>query len=264
MITMDDQYRFEDFGLICEVGHKHPLTPNMERKTLAIPGKVGLWDFGTEIREKPLAIPLGIIDMNRMYLQRKLNDFVAFLFDPYGQPREIKIVYDYDPDKYYLVKCTVLISPEDMISARKFILPFIADFPRKQAIAENHEIHWDSETVTFDDSYSMDTVYVDDVLVTSPQIVETTVNGYALSPTILISGSGQNVILKANGKSMSLGNFANSTFEIRGYDFTITKDGSEVFIVGEFLTLLPGMNSVEILGTNINFNLSIRIRDQYM
>jgi phage-related protein len=264
MITMDDQYRFEDFGFDCEPGNEDPATPNYESKTLFIPGRVGMWDFGTEIKDRPFSFPLKIIDRFYTNMQRSLNDFVAFLLDPYGKPRIIKIEFDYDPGKHYFVKINGPIVPKRVDGEWIYNLNFIANDPLKYSNTENYEVHWDSTTVTFDDAYSINTMFVEDVLITSPQTVETTITGFALTPNILISGSGTNVKLEANGKSLTLGTFSNSNFEIKGSDFTILKDGQEVFINGDFLSLLPGLNQINISGTNVNFNLSIRVRDQYI
>ncbi|TMU85485.1 phage tail family protein [Bacillus sp. BHET2] len=264
MITMDDKYRFEDFGFYCEPGNEDPLMPSFERKTLAIPGRLGSWDFGVEIGEKPFSYPLKVIERYHTQMQRYFNEFVAFLLDPFGKPREIKIVRDYEPDKHYMVKVSASILPERLEEEGAFILGFIASDPLKYGNVENHEINWDSETVTFDDSYSIDTVYVDGMLITSSQTVETTVNGYAMTPTILISGSGEDVVIEANGKSLSLGSFTNSEIVVNGKSFTIFKDGIEEFINGDIPDLLPGRNQVNISGSNLNFNLSLRVRDQYM
>jgi Phage tail protein len=263
MITMDDQYRFEDFGFFCEPGNEDQATPNYESKTLAIPGRKGLWDFGNEIRERPFSYPLKIMDRFHTDMQQRLNELVAFFMDPYGMPRVIKIVRDYETDKHYMVKLNGPIVPERAEEEIIFNLNLIAYDPLKYANVENHEINWDSTTVTFDDSYSIDTVFVDDIQITSPQTVETTVNGNALIPVFLISGSGTNVVIEANGKSFSLGTFSNSTFEISGQDYKFIKNGQESFITGDFITLMPGTNQINITGSNLNFNLSIKIRDQY-
>jgi phage-related protein len=264
MITMDDKYRFEDFGFFCEPGNEDSLMPSFERKTLAIPGRLGTWDFGVEIGEKPFSFPLKIIERYHTQMQRHFNEFVAFLLDPYGKPREIKVVRDYEPDKHYMVKVSASILPERLEEEGTFTIGFIASDPLKYGNVENHEINWDSQTVTFDDSYSIDTVYVDEMLITSPQTVETTVNGKAITPTILISGSGADVVIEANGKSLSLGTFSNSEITVDGKVFTIFKDGIEEFITGDIFNLLPGKNQVIISGSNLNFNLSIRVRDKYM
>jgi phage-related protein len=264
LITMDDKYRFVDFGFFCEPGNEDPSTPNYESKTLAIPGRKGLWDFGNEIRERPFSYPLKIMDRFHTDMQRQLNELVAFLLDPYGMPREIKIVRDYEPDKHYMVKLNGQVVPKRTEEEIIFNVNFVAYDPVKYANAENHEINWDSRTVTFDDSYSIDTVFVDDVQITSPQTVETTVNGNAIVPDFLISGSGRNIVIEGNGKSFSLGTFSNAAFEIRGKDYKFIKNGQESFILGDFVTLLPGANAITIKGSNINFKLSIRVRDQYM
>jgi phage-related protein len=263
MITMDDEYRFEDFGFYCEPGNEDPATPNYESKTLAIPGRKGLWDFGNEIGERPFSYPLKIMDRFHTDMQRRLNDLVAFFMDPYGKPREIKIVRDYEPDKHYTVKLNGPIVPERAEEEFIFNLNLVAYDPVKYANVENHEINWDSTTVTFDDSYSIDTVYVDDVHISSPQTVETTVNGNALIPDFLISGSGTDIVIEGNGKIFSLGTFSNAIFEISGKDFKFIKDAQETFILGEFITLLPGKNAINITGYNLNLTISIRVRDQY-
>lgn len=264
MITIDDKYRFEDFGFICEPGNEDPLMPNLEHKTVSIPGKLGLWYFGMEIKEKQFSFPLKIMDRFLTRVQYNFNDLKAFLLDSIGQPREIKIVFDYETDKYYIAKVSGFSVPARLTEESTFTVNLVAYDPLKYGAVENHEIHWDSTTVTFDDSYSIDSVYVDDVTITAPQVVATTVNGYALTPTILITGAGDNVTLKANGKTLSLGSFSNATYEIRGKDYRIFKNNVEQFINGDFLQLLPGLNQVEIIGSNLNFNLSIRVRDQYI
>lgn len=263
---MDDKYRFEDFGFFCEPGNEDPMTPVFENKTMHIPGRAGLWDFGSEIKGKSFAFPLKIMDMFYDEMQIKYNDFATFLFDAYGQPREIKVIRDYEPDKYYMVKLASQIVPALSLREGTVILPFVANDPDKKLHVMTNEIHWNSTTATYDDSWSMSTVFVEDELITSPQTVETYVNGKALIPTILITGSGNDVTLSVNGKSFSLKNFNNSTLEIEGTNYTVYKNGQESLseMDGDFLTLLPKINQVKITGSNMNFKLSIGFRDLYI
>jgi len=264
MITMDDKYRLEDFGLVALLGHENPLTPTFENNSMHVAGRPGMWNFGTEVKEKLGTIPIAIIEYDEQEKQRKLNDFVAFLYDDFGKPRPIKVVYDYEPDKYITLWCGQL-SVERLVNAAKFELPVVAYDPYKKLNIENHEINWDSMTATYDDSWSIDTVFVDDQLIPGNQTVETYVNGLALRPDILINGSGNNVAFSVNGKSFTLKNFTNANFLIRGSDYTCFKNGVENLteMTGDHLTLLPGENAVKITGTNMNLNLSIRVRDQY-
>jgi len=136
---LDDKFRVEDFGLYIEEGHDHPPTPIFERKTMHIPGKEGVWDFGTEIKEKYLNLPLATQGRDRAELQRRLNAFVAFLFDEYGKPREIKLVYDYEPDKFYMVKVSEQFSPERIRPFARFIFPLVANEGCKFASANEYD-----------------------------------------------------------------------------------------------------------------------------
>ncbi|QJX63043.1 hypothetical protein HLK66_16170 [Niallia circulans] len=49
---------------------------------------------------------------DRYERQRRKNNFVAFLFDAYRQPKTFKLTFDYEPDKYYWVKVGGQITPE--------------------------------------------------------------------------------------------------------------------------------------------------------
>ena len=264
MITMDDKYRLEDFGLAALVGHENPLTPVFENNSMHVAGRPGMCNFGTEVKEKSGTIPIAIIEYDEQEKQRKLNDFVAFLFDDFGKPRPIKVVYDYEPDKHITLWCGQL-SVERLVNAAKFELPVVAYDPYKKLNFTNDKLHWDSEIVTMDDSYSINSTFVLDELITNNKTVETYVNGLALRPDTLINGTGNNVTFSVNGKSFTLNNFTNANFVIRGSDYTCFKNDVENLteMTGDHLTLLPGNNVVKITGTNMNFNLSVKVRDQY-
>ena len=104
MVTLDDIYTFKDFGLIPLQGYQHPIISSLTDKTVKIPGVPGEYYFGTEIGTKSFSIPLGIIEQDKNILQQKLNKLVSFLFDQYGKPRLIKMVFSYEPDVDYMVR----------------------------------------------------------------------------------------------------------------------------------------------------------------
>ena len=265
MLTMDEKYRFEDFGLICEVGHEHPLTPVFERKTLAIPGRAGLWDFGTEIREKPFNFPMGIIDMDRMELQNKLNLFNDFLFDPFGQPRVIKIVFDYEPDKFYLVKCRETISPERIIHAGRFTLPFVADNPYKQFIVQSDEIKWESDIPIISDItwFSGE----DNFEIKSPQTIEVRNDGNLIvRPRVLINGTATSLTLTLNGESFSFGSISKQ-IELNADFYVVKVNGLErlTTMTGnlEKFYLMPGTNQIVFNGSNLDLQITFEFYNRY-
>src|SRR5699024_523333 len=103
MIILDGK-NISDFGFYVEPGYEDPITPVFEHKTLAIPGRAGLWDFGPEVKEKSFAFPLKMINRFHDDMQSAYNRLVAFLCDDFGKPREIKIIREYEPDKFIMAK----------------------------------------------------------------------------------------------------------------------------------------------------------------
>src|SRR5690625_2001270 len=112
MLTMDDTVRFEDLNFIPLVDHTNPATPKLQQNTISIPGRIGLWDYGAEFRDRTFSIPLAIVGEYREIQQLDINRLVAFFIDERGRPREVKIVFDYEPDKFYLVKLASDFSPQ--------------------------------------------------------------------------------------------------------------------------------------------------------
>lgn len=262
---MDDKYRFEDFGLIQEEGHDHPPTPNFNRKTIHIPGRTGTWEFGSEIREKPFNIPLGTLGRDRIKLQQQLNDFVAFLFDDFGQPREFKIVYDYEPDKYYIVKVREQFNPQRVRPFTRFTLPLVANYPYKQFIVQSDEVSWDSDIPIMSD---ITWLYgLDDFEIKGPQTIEVQNDGNLIvRPKISISGSAESLTLTLNGESFSFGQI-NQPIEIDTERYLVKVNGVEKLnaMTGKLdkLYLLPGTNQIDITGSRLNLTMSIKFRNQY-
>lgn len=256
MLTMDDKYRFEDFGLICEVGHENPLTPNMENKTLAIPGRVGLWDFGTETREKPFNFPLGIIDWDRVKLQKKLNDFIDFLFDPFGQPRNFKISFDYEPDKYYIVRCTDTMLPERLINASKFNLPLTAYNPWKFASANQYDPKEDTLYGQVKDGDYYDNPKSFNWIYSKHYSGVYNYSHYVTEFAIEIVGTVKNpkVTNLESYQTLTLPSITNGTIEVKPTTFEIIKDGISTLVGSNynFFNIQPGKVGFLFEGENPN------------
>lgn len=267
MITMDDKYRLKDFGLIAEVGHENPITPKIENKTLPIPGRAGLWDFGSEIKEKEISIPVACVGHDRINLQQKLNDFVAFLCDEFGKPREIKVVFDYEKDKFYTVKLAEQLNPERIIHLGRFMLPFVANDPFKYSRLFGDEIVWGSKVVTFEWHYLLGHEGDDassGFKVTSPTTVNVNVDGIAVQPVFEINGTTNNLKIECGKYSFTLPNFSNAKWIIDFEKYTVTRNGQEQILDGinDFF-LMPGNNAIKIISTFININIKIKHKDKY-
>ncbi|WP_077623845.1 phage tail domain-containing protein [Sediminibacillus massiliensis] len=267
MVAIDGVHLKKDLGIDILLDIELPGLPPTRDKTLEIPGMHGVYDFPSEMDPVPHAIPLRVRSNNMADVQRKVKELTRLLLDDWGRPKNVKLSYDLESNKYHWVRYSGSLDILRRAIAGDFTLPFINNKAWHYSNVENNEIHWDSETVTFDDDYSFETVYVDDEHISSPQTVQTFVNGYAIRPKIIITGSGDNVTFRANGKSFSLKNFTDASFEINGQNYTIIKDGANGFsekVGKDFLELLPGLNDIEISGSNMDFNLSVIVIDQYM
>lgn len=260
-----DGYAPDYFGLVFLKDHYHPLTPEMRNKTMVIPGMSGEWDFGSERGPKPFNLPFEMIEYDLYERQRKLNTLVAFLFDDYGKPREIKLTFDYEPDKFYFVKLAAKVDLERMLSTARFIIPFIAHKPEKKFMVTTDEIDWDSD-IPFTADISLDAQY--EYSITSAQTLNIINDGHlAVRPTILINGTADSLSLSMNGQTFSFGAIS-TPIEIIAEKYIVKVNGvsSLSAMTGkiEEMILLPGDNSVSVSGTNLNLSLAFRFNHQYI
>jgi predicted phage tail component-like protein len=265
MITLDG-YSLRSFGLCCEK-QNHPLTPNFKSKTLSIPGKVGLYDFGAEMQEREISFNIGAIDKDKTALQYKLRQFVAFLHDAYGKPRSIRLTFDYEPDKYYVVKISNRIEPDRVSRTGKFTLQFTAYDPYAYSSVYADEILWGSNIITFISSYLLGHSGSDGLkTINAPTTLNIHVDGLAIKPVIEITGSATSLVISANGYTIVLPAFASASWVIDCNNYTVLKNGANAFglvSLREFI-LLPGNNDVSVTGTGINVSTRIKSRDKYI
>lgn len=267
MILMDDKYRLEDFGLYLEEGHDHPLTPVFEQKTMHIAGRPGMWDFGSEIKEKRGNWPIATNGKDLNELQQKLNAFVAFLFDEFGKPRTFKVVYDYEPDKYYMMKVASQFSPDRIKPFNRFVLPVVAYDPYKYSRFYSNEIIWGSEEINFAFSYLIGHEGGlggnESFNVNNPQTIEVKVDGLAIQPIFEIEGTANNLKIECGKYSFTLPNFSNTKWVIDFEKYVVYKDGNETMEEIREFYLMPGSNAVKITGNNVNLDMRIKFRDKY-
>lgn len=264
MITLDDKYRLEDFGLIAEIGHGNPITPKIENKTIPIPGRAGLWDFGSEIKEKQISLPVACVGEDRITLQQNLNDFVAFLCDEYGKPREMKVVFDYEPDKFYTAKLVGQIEPERIIHLGRFVFDLVANDPYKYSNVTVDEIVWGSTEITYEYNFVFgheSPVYFE---ITGPKTVYLIVDGLAVQPTFEITGTANNLRIWNDKYEIKLGDFTNESWIINCEKYSVLRNGQETMVDMWDFYLIPGRQPLRFSGTNIDIKINVKYRYKYM
>ena len=262
-MKLDGKDPIKEWGLIPTIGQIHPLTPDIRTNTMEIPGMDGAWDFGSEWGVRTFTIPFGKVNHDRSIMQQQLRSFVAFLLDPYGRPREIKLTFDYEPDKYYLVKLNDRIEPERLIFSTQFEVNFIANKPQANFVVPSDKISWDA-----------DIPFINDVLwdmgetefkITKPQTITLVYSGTkAIRAGFKLKGNGTNVTLSANGKTMSFGNMDNVTYVVDGETYTIKKNGEDSLVTANFIELLHGENKVSVSGSNLNLTFTEQLTYQFI
>ncbi len=263
LITIDNK-RLEDFGLRLEEGQEHPATAQLNQNTLKIPGRSGLWHFGTEIMEKNFSFPIATNGINRAELQQRFNSLVVFLCDEFGKPREVVLKFDYEPDKFYRAKLSEHIVPDMLKPFTRFALSFVAYDPYKYSNTFADEVTWGSEVITFEYHYLLGREGVHGaVKVTGPQTINIPVDGLAVHPIFEINGSANNLTISANGYSFTLPNFTNTSWIIDFEKFVVYRNGQDTMIEIRDFILMPGNNEVKITGRNINIDLRIKYRDKF-
>lgn len=263
MIILDDK-NISEFGFYVEPGHDDPITPTIEHKTMHIPGRPGAWYFGSEIKERPLAYKLKLHERFHDRMQSTYNELVAFLFDEFGRPREIKLVREYEPDKFLTVKVMHQMLPGRLVDEGNLTLPFVAYDPYKYSNVYADEVYWGSEVVTFEYHYLLGRDGVNGgVQLTSPQTINVDVDGLAVQPVFEIEGTANNMKIECGKYSFTLPNFSNTKWEIDFEKYLVYRNGEETMIEIRDFYLMPGSNAVKVTGSNINIDLRIKFRDKY-
>lgn len=260
-----DGYSEDYFGLVFLKDHYHPLSPEMRNKTMSIPGMSGEWDFGSEWGSRPFNLPFSIIEYDRNERQRKLRAFVAFLLDSKGKPREVKLSFDYEPDKYYTVKLATKIDIQRLLSTSDFTIPFVAHKPEAKFIAPTDEITMGSDVPVMSD-ITIGAQY--EFKVTSNRTITVINDGYlSVRPTILISGYAGSLSMTINGETFTFSTI-NSPIEINAEKYTVKVNGVSTLsaMTGDISKLLlsPGENDIVLSGTNLSIDLTFRFNHQYI
>lgn len=249
---------FSYFGIELISPADHPMAPQTEDITLKVPGRDGLYHFGSTFGERNFSFECGVIrEIDETEMQRKLREFTAFLLDAYGKPREIKITFDYEPEKYYLVKFAGQISASRFYSIGTFTLPFTAFDPYAYAemnaydSPSNHEygtgLEYDSG-LFYDNPKSFQWTYPKHFSgVYNHGFQHThlnlTITGKVTNPKITNQTTGETILLP----SLSL---STDSLVVSTKDFTVKKNGVNAMnsYSGEFLYLVSGENSLMFEG----------------
>jgi predicted phage tail component-like protein len=257
----------DDFSLAVLPNHEHEAIPETNDRTLSIPERDGLLYYGSDLGAREFNIPMIVKPQdNKAMMQQRIRDFAGYMFNGYGKPKKIKMIFDYEPDKFYHVRFSGRVLPERLFRMAQFDLPLIADDPYAYAVSNVYSNNPTSkmvsgnEIVTFTNHGSIATPIRFEIegsfssLTISNVFAEKVISiNQELTDEKLVIDTGKFIIQKETINQYTFP-FLSASFPAKyAIDRTTTNLLMESDITG-FL-LLPGENEIFIGGENLDIKI---------
>lgn len=138
-VTIDGK-TLNQLGLAMLKEHQHPAAPSTRDYTISIPGMAGAYDFGSDLGVRQFTLPLLVKPQpNENALALKVREIMKTFFDQYGKPRTIKLIFDYEPDKYYNVRYSGSLDMSRFKTMTKIVFPLTAFDPYAYALSSAYD-----------------------------------------------------------------------------------------------------------------------------
>ena len=118
-----------DLGLRLKHTSERPILPATVDRTISIAGRNGLLDFGADVGAREFNLECGMIYNNHIELQTAVSKLAAYLHDPYGRPKTMKLILDSQPERYYNVRYSGSLPIDRIAGFGEFTLPLIGFDP---------------------------------------------------------------------------------------------------------------------------------------
>lgn len=238
--------------------------PARRKREIAIPGKDGTYDFGgNTFDNKVIEVQLTLNENSLYELRRKARQIAAWLSTSVRQP----LIFDDEPDKYYLAKVYDSISPEEIADTGIVSVKFECEPFAYLLVSTAEEITWGSNIswgsdVTWGNSsnYTFSISSPKEIMVDNP-------GTYKLRPVIVITGSFSSISISVNGKTFNYTEaVSNETVTINNAKYTVKKGSVNKLNIsaGDFLELNPGENDITVSGADLNCTITIDFKPLYL
>lgn len=263
-----DDIKLQDIGVIVKLESQEDMLPSTRDQVVSIPGMHGAYDFGAWIEPRSFILSCRFEERGYINLKERVRNFVMLFLDHFGKPKNVKLRFGDEPDKYYTVRYSGAIPLQRIAGFGLFSVPLTAYDPHAYTTTSNEDVFWGSEDITFlNTSYTYGhTGGGQSTSVTSPKNIPVYVSGLAIKPVVVINGTGTNVTLSANGKTCSLGTFTNTNWTIDLHEYIVIKNGVNGMnsFTGNWLEFLPGQNNIAVGGSNLSLTIQVKFEDKFM
>lgn len=262
ILTFDDQYTLENFGMRNVKGNSQPMMGDISERTEKVFGRKGLLDFGNEVGGFVEKFPVLVIAGNPIERAYLIRNFKQFMLDKSGYPRVVKVHKSTEPDVYYWGKLKATPTPELYTNAATFDLEITNLDGVKYAIAEVNDILWGSEVVNFQSGLPLGHTGsgASNMQIIGNTTVAPTIVGTAVFPYLVLNGAGTNVVIESNGKKIQVGTFSGK-LEIDCANYIAYLNGVEKSIRMDRFQLVRN-ETIKVTGSAMNFSFTNHYRDE--
>lgn len=254
-LTFKGLHCYNDFGLYMR-SEDRALLPALRRKEIVVPGRHGTYDFEDDTYDKRIiSVKFTHVEQNLTALRLKARKIATWLSS------KGVLIFDDEPDKYYIAKVYSNISIADIAMFAEFSIQFECQPFAISIVDTENDILLDSDVLLESD------IGLDDQFkftITENTTVE--INNFGTreinykSPqgsnwSIIITGSFTKISISMNNTTFTYNEpINNQTVEIDNVKCFVKTDAINKLSVtnAEFLTLMPGINDVTITGTGLN------------
>lgn len=246
VISDGETKHLEDFGFEYLTDYSEPIFPDFSGKTQHIPGQAGYWDFGDEIGSKITEVSCIGRFRNRTDFANALREFKGFVLDGFGQPKILKMWFEYDSDHFFFGKINKSSIPTNQTMVKEFTLSFIRNDPHEYAASSAYD---PSKPLKYDESNPYGSKSYPNTQ-SFKWIYSRHYSGlenYSSLNTdikITIKGTvkGGSVKHLGSGVSIAVPDITNGTVVIDTEMFNLQLNGRDTIIDGDFFKLSPGDN----------------------
>lgn len=257
--------RASELQIAVLIDSQEPALPSTRDRTLEIPGRHGVYDFGADLGPRLFELSCKIVKDTPYALQLAVRNLAAHLLDGSGRPRTLELIFDEEPDKVYYVRYSGSLSIQRLVGLGRFTLPLMAFDPFAYSLNDVSTIRVDSG-ISVDSDISVDSTY--DFTIIGPQTVK--VDNYGnqnVRPRIEITGSFTSLSLTVGTTTLSY-NAAMSgqtlVIDCEKYTAKIGATSKLGDVTGDFFELPVGLTSVSVGGTGLSCQITFKFKTKYI
>ena len=254
MITFIDKDGTEktniDLGFKVKTDSEGMLLPATKDRIEDIPFLAGEVDMGSEPSSITHNLQCRVLGKSNANLVETRNKIASFFTDEKGRAKTVKVIFDYEPDKYYKARYNSSIPIQKQVTHFDFTLPLISFDPFKRASANEYD-----EVLLYDDGneYDQGDIYPnEETIQLQSGLNMMSFYNYSDKETafkVIIDGQFDNLIIKdeLTGEEFTLNDSGNSAVvDMERKQVAVNGENALKNYGGDFLTLQPGENEFKI------------------